>query len=164
MANVNEVKICPNKSCGAPLPIPETDKCLSCGSLLRSPENKYFSTPDYLTMQLSDRISFAEEEFNKNPQALTKALNDVWAHYFAWLKVMPEEDMVASLRDVKSILQHNFLSNAKLQTTGVLINLGKEIGKLSENMDAYIKSGGQVTNYDHLLLPEPPKQSDESDI
>ncbi len=163
MANVNEVRLCPNRDCGAPLPIPEPDKCLSCGSLLRSPENKFFLTPDYLTMQLSDHLLKAKEDHGKNPTEYAKAINDIWSHYFAWLKVMPEDDMSASLRDVKAIFQHLVLSNVKVITLGQMVHLGKEIGKLAETLDGYMKAGGQVTNYDHLKMPLPPLEENEAE-
>jgi len=164
MANVNEVRLCPNLDCGAPLPIPEPDKCLSCGSLLRSPENKFFLTPDYLTMQLSDQLIKAKEDHGKNPTDYANAVNDIWSHYFAWLKVMPEDDMSASLRDVKAIFQHLVLSNVKVSTLGTMVYLGKEIGKLAGTLDDYMKAGGQVSNYEHLKmpLPEAEKQGGET--
>lgn len=175
--NVNEVKLCPNKNCGVVLPNPEPEKCISCGSLLRSPENKYFGTPDYLTMQLDDLTSRAKEPYAKvmdkdridaelikdEKKKMVEKLNDVNSHYLAWLKVMPKNDLFAAMRDAKAIMQNILLSNTDRSSLVTIVKLGKEIGELSKHIDEYLKAGGQNINFDHLLLPVEPSIIDENE-
>lgn len=161
MAIVNEVKVCP--SCDTGLPLPDMERCPRCKALLRSPENKFFSTPDYLTMQLSDHLTDTAKEHAGNPAELTEKSSDVYFHYYAWLKVMPKEDLLAAIRDARSIMQNLLVSNADIHSIKMAVHLGKDIGKLSSALEEYLKEGGQILNTDHIKVdlpkPEDPDQT-----
>ena len=162
MANVNEVKLCPH--CEHELPLPDIERCPSCKALLRSPENKFFSTPDYLTMQLSDHLAaLTYKQTPKERQDLTqlyKKSSEIYEHYYAWLKVMPKEDVIASFRDTRSLLQNLLVSNADIATIKIAAALGKDIGKLAKALEEYLSEGGQIINTDHIkqnIVPVKPE-------
>jgi len=152
MANVNEVKLCPH--CENELPLPDIERCPSCKALLRSPENKFFSTPDYLTMQLSDHLAeLTDKHTPKAGQDLTrlyKESSEIYEHYYAWLKVMPKEDVIASFRDTRSLLQNLLVSNADIATIKIAVAMANDIGRLAKAMEDYMKEGGQIINTDHI--------------
>lgn len=148
MANVNEVKLCPN--CDKALPLPHMQKCPYCKALLRSPENSFFDTPIYLTMQLSDHLDEIKSRYGKDPKKLSKASEEVFVHYYAILKVLPREDILGSLRDTRAIMQNLLVSDADLSTIKIAASLGESIGKLSKLLNEYVSEGGQAINIDHL--------------
>lgn len=165
MANVIEVKLCPN--CDQELPIPNIERCPSCKALLRSPENKYFTAPDYLTAQLSDYIHQVKEDLpnylksETEGKAYAKKTSDLHNNFYLWLKVIPEEDLIAGLRDSRLIMQNILTSNCSIGAIKAAVAHGKAVGKLAEAVDSYLNLGGQIINQDHIEIKFPETNSQE---
>lgn len=158
MVNIKPVSLCPNRDCGAELPYPVPDTCPACNYHIKPAKNPYFATPDFLTFQMDDyRQSYDEDSRGADAKPLSpsdkKKFEDIKKQLVVWARECPTEDKLAALSDAHLIMRHALYAVMDGDALKSLIDIGKQIGKMAEAADNFIRSGGAL--YEPETRPVP---------
>lgn len=165
MTSVNKVKICPNCraeiSMFSPTLTIDWETCPQCGKSLKIPQLKNFGMPDYLHLQKDSLLEEGGPDKLKQDDGRYKELGEKIEQELTDLaKTCQDEDRVASMRDALKMIQESLLSCATNETLRTMTSIGRSIGKLSEAIEQYVKSGGQTN--DRKVRRISPEFGDES--
>jgi hypothetical protein len=115
-----------------------------------------FGSPDYLWSQ---RESLLDECDASRPTARTKAtkqemVSSINDNLLTWLRDMPYEDRIATMRDAQLSLQHLLFAKLSVEEIRQVVVVAKSVGRLAESIENYFKAGGTI--YDRKVGQVPP--------
>jgi len=149
MANAKQLTVCPR--CEGETQA--SDKtCPHCGFRLVVPENPTFDIPAYLHFQKLDVENGIEMETKAtdgsriNPK-LTKMVHDLRRFW----EECDDQTRIAALEDALGCVRHLLNSRASIDCLRKVNGMAKQIGKLGESVEEYLKHGG---SYNGIRLPE----------
>jgi len=149
MATASQSAFCPR--CGNELPAVRAAACGVCNTPLTPPKNNFFGSPDYIWYQREMHLDNLD---TSRPTSKTKThdlkkIEEMELALTDWVRMCPVEDKVAAMRDAQVILSNAVHAPLEVRDIQKLISIGKAIGKLSESLETYFRSGGQI--YDRKI-------------
>lgn len=163
MATTRQATFCP-KCNGETTGAKGTD-CPHCHTPLARAGNPFFGSPDYIWHQ---REALLDECDSGRATAKTKAtdaekVKAVNEAFVRWLRDMPYEDRLASVRDAQLQLQHIMYARLDVNEIRQILVVAKSIGKLAEAYENVFRNGGTLYDGKVGQIPAFRDGSDGSD-
>ena len=153
-----ELKLC--RSCGSDITSEHTERCPYCTAKLKTPTSKYYSSPDYLSLQRDSLLKELESrKLKPGDTKYEEAAADIQNEMVKWARNCPDEDRIAALVDSVIILRELVHSESSTDTMRRVIACAKGLSQLASTIEDYFKLGG--SQYDREIRLVSPEYRDD---
>lgn len=133
--------------------------CPRCGGSLKTPQNDFYSTPNYLFFQRQRLLNKMEKDkLLPGDYSWMARFAEVENNFVTWSRECPENDRIAAMEDARHLLANIIYSSTSPDALKAIIKTAKHIGKLAESLESYFLNGG--SRYDREVRPIRPDPGD----